>query len=68
MLKFTIVLLLIAIVVSLFSGLVFLVKDDGKSHRTVNSLIVRVSLAILLVAVIAYALWTGQLHMNPTPS
>ena len=42
MLKAAIVLMLIATVVSLFSGLFFLVKDDSSSNRLV------IALAILL--------------------
>lgn len=67
MIKAIIVVLLLAIIVSLFSGLFFLVKDTGKSSRTVNSLTVRVILAILLIGVIAYAVQTGQLPLNASP-
>ena len=47
MLKAAIVLMLIATVVSLFSGLFFLVKDDSSSNRLVIALSVRVALAAL---------------------
>lgn len=67
MLKILIVVLLIAVVISLFSGLFFLLRDEGKTRRVLNSLIVRVSLSILLIAVIAFSLWHGDLSMNPTP-
>jgi hypothetical protein len=33
----------------------------------VNSLAVRVSLSVLLLAVVLIALWTGDLTLNPTP-
>ena len=52
MLKGFIVFLMLAVVVSLFSGLFFLIKDGGKTNRVVNSLAVRVTLSILLLAVI----------------
>ena len=67
MLKTLIALLLLGIVISLFSGLVFLIKDDGKSKRLANSLAVRVTLAALFVIVILIALWTGELSLNPSP-
>ena len=67
MLKVLIVVLMLAVIVSLFSGLVFLLKDDGKSHRLVNSLAVRVGLSLLLLALILAALWSGDLTLNPTP-
>lgn len=65
--KVLIVFILLAVIVSLFSGLFFLVKDQGRSMRVLNSLAVRVSLSLLLLVVIALALWTGHLHLNPTP-
>ncbi|KZZ63448.1 hypothetical protein A3762_00205 [Oleiphilus sp. HI0125] len=67
MLKILIGLILLGAVISLFSGLVFLIKDDGKSKRLANSLTVRVGLAVLLVIVVAIALWTGELQLNPSP-
>lgn len=67
MLKVLIVVLMLAVIVSLFSGLVFLLKDDSKSHRLVNSLAVRVGLSLLLLALILGALWHGDLTLNPTP-
>ena len=67
MLKGFIVFLMLAVVVSLFSGLFFLIKDGGKTNPVVNSLAVRVTLSILLLAVILIALWQGALTLNPTP-
>ena len=67
MLKAVIVILMLAVVVSLFSGLFFLIRDGGKTRRVVNSLAVRVALSILLLTVILIALWQGGLTLNPTP-
>jgi len=67
MLKAVIVVLMLAVVVSLFSGLFFLIRDGGKTNRVVNSLAVRVALSILLLVVILIALWQGSLTLNPTP-
>ena len=61
MLKVAIVLLLLATAVTLFSGLFFLVKDEGRSSRVVNSLTVRVTLTALTVALIAWGFYSGQL-------
>ncbi|MDE3739487.1 twin transmembrane helix small protein [Pseudomonas sp. BN415] len=60
MLKAAIVLMLLATVVSLFSGLFFLVKDEGRSSRVVNALTVRVVLAALTLALIAWGFYSGQ--------
>jgi small neutral amino acid transporter SnatA (MarC family) len=43
-----VILLLLAIAGSLGSALYFLVKDQGKSRRTVNALTVRISLSLFL--------------------
>ncbi|AWY41965.1 MAG TPA: twin transmembrane helix small protein [Pseudomonas sp.] len=61
MLKAAIVLMLIATVVSLFSGLFFLVKDDSRSNRLVIALSVRVALAAVTVGLIAWGFFSGQL-------
>ncbi|WP_077046256.1 twin transmembrane helix small protein [Pseudomonas sp. KK4] len=61
MLKAAIVLMLIATVVSLFSGLFFLVKDDSRSNRVVIALSVRVALAAVTVGLIAWGFFSGQL-------
>ncbi|KRW60832.1 twin transmembrane helix small protein [Pseudomonas sp. TTU2014-080ASC] len=66
MLKVTIVLLLLATVISLFSGLVFLVRDEGRSTRLVNALTVRVSLTAVTVALIAWGFFSGQLVSHVT--
>jgi len=42
--KYLIVIVFIAILLSLGSGLYFMLKDKGKSKRMVNSLTVRISL------------------------
>lgn len=67
MLKILIVALLMAVVVSLFSGLFFLIRDGGQTNRVVNSLALRVALSVLLLLVILLSLWQGGLTLNPTP-
>ena len=66
MLKAAIVLLLLATLVSLFSGLFFLVKDEGKTSRVMNALTVRVTLTALTVALIAWGFYSGQLVSHVT--
>ncbi len=61
-LKVVIVLLFIGIVISLSSGLVFLVKDFGNpKRRTLYSLGIRITLASLMMGLIVYGYYTGQL-------
>ena len=53
MLDFAIIIVLLGIFASLGSGLYFLVRDHGKTDRTVISLSIRVALAILLLVLLA---------------
>jgi purine-cytosine permease-like protein len=62
--KPTIVVLLVLLLISLFSSFVFLMKDQGRSKRTLYGLGIRVSLAAALVAVIAWGAYTGQLRSH----
>lgn len=61
MLKAAILFLLLAMVVSLFSGLFFLVKDEGRTSRVVYALTLRVTLAALIVALMLWGFLSGQL-------
>ena len=65
-LKVLIIFLLIGVVISLFSGLVFLFKDTDKenSKRTLYALGVRVTFATALLLTIFYGFYTGQLRMG----
>lgn len=57
----TVAILLIALVISLFSGLFFFIKDQGSTKRTYYSLGTRLVIAVLLFAVTGYGLYTGEL-------
>lgn len=61
MLKAAIVILLLATMASLFSGLFFLVKDEGRGTRLVNALTLRVTLTGLTVALLLWGFYSGQL-------
>ena len=68
MLKTLIVLLMIALVASLASGLTFLMSDQGNpdKKRLFASLGVRLGLGACLLLVIVYGVITGELgHQNP---
>lgn len=53
MFDFLIILTMLGIIVSLGLGLYYLVKDRGETKRTVWSLTIRVSLAFMLLAILA---------------
>ncbi len=53
MFDFILLVVMAGILVSLGLGLTFLVRDGGKTNRTVVSLTVRVGLSVLLLALLA---------------
>lgn len=64
MFKILIIINLILILISLFSGVVFLAKDNGKSNRIVTSLTIRVALSICLIGLLLIGYYTGNLTPN----
>jgi len=60
-LKPAIIIVFILLLISLFSGLLFLIKDQGSSKRTLNSLTIRVVLAAVLLLLVSYGVLTGSL-------
>ena len=61
--KILIVATILAIIVSLGSGIVFLLKDRGKTDRTAKALTVRIVLSVSLFALIMLGIFTG--HIKP---
>ena len=63
-LKIIIVVLFIAVLASLSSGLWFLLNDDYSKKRTMYALGVRITLAGLLLVTVAYGVLSGTLTMQ----
>jgi len=63
--KYLIVAVLIAIVVSLGSGMYYMLKDKGQSKRMVHSLTVRISLSVALFVLLFIAWYFGLLQPHP---
>lgn len=61
MFNFIILVVMAGILVSLGLGLTFLVRDRGKTNRTVMSLTVRVGLSVLLLALLAFGFAGGYM-------
>ena len=60
--KVILIVLLLAIVASLFSGLFFLMRDESRERRVLTALKVRVGLSILLLIFLALAFSQGWLR------
>jgi hypothetical protein len=59
LIKIAIVAVLVLIVGSLFSALFFLAKDKGAGERTVRALTIRISLSLILFALLMLGYYTG---------
>jgi hypothetical protein len=60
--KIIVILFLLIIVGSLFSGLFYLIRDKGSTERTVRALTVRISLSVLLFILLMLGYATGVLQ------
>ena len=61
MIKTIIIIAFILIIVSLGSALFHLVKNQGESKKTVNSLTLRISLSLILFILLFVAVATGMI-------
>lgn len=59
--KVFVVLILLAILASLGSALIYLVKDNGRSTRTAKALTVRIGLSLFLFLLLMLGIYTGQI-------
>ena len=62
MAKLIVVLIFLGILVSLASGLLFVVKDKGDSDRAVKALSVRIGVSVVLFALLFLLWWTGVIE------
>jgi hypothetical protein len=63
LIKTLIVITLVAILVSLGSGMFFLLKDKGQTERTAKALTVRIVLSVSLFGLLMLGIFTG--HIKP---
>ncbi|MAM88400.1 MAG: hypothetical protein CME36_13945 [unclassified Hahellaceae] len=59
--------LVIAAIISLFSGLVFLIKDAGEGDRLIKALWYRLGFSIAVLVLIVVLVYTGHLTLNAQP-
>lgn len=57
--RIVIIILLFAVIASLFSGLYFVYKDKGNSNRAVISLTIRIGLSLLVFAILIVSYYFG---------
>ena len=61
MIKVSILITFVLLVISLFSGLIVVYKDHGHGRRGLYALIIRVSLAFVLMLQVTWGIATGQI-------
>jgi len=64
--RLIIILVLIAILGSLFSGMYFMVRDRGRSTRNIKALSIRIGLSLLLFVLLIVAYLAGIIQPNAT--
>jgi heme/copper-type cytochrome/quinol oxidase subunit 4 len=57
--KILIIVLLIAVVASLFSGLYFVYRDKGNTNRAVTALTIRIALSLLVFVILIGSYYFG---------
>lgn len=62
--RLIIIVIFFAILVSLFSGMFFMIRDKGDSTRNVKSLSIRIGLSLALFALLIILYFTGVIHPN----
>jgi len=60
--KIIILILLALVLVSLGAGMFSLIKDRGKTNRTVKFLTIRIVLSIMLFVLIGISFWMGWIQ------
>lgn len=66
--KGLVILLLVSVLVSLFSGLFYLVRDQGQSKRTLKSLTLRIAISLALFLILFVGLATGLIRPHGLPA
>ena len=62
MFKILVVILLLMILSALFSGMYYMMKDKGKSDRTVKALTWRIGISVALFALLLIGAMTGLIE------
>ncbi|MBK6980764.1 MAG: twin transmembrane helix small protein [Betaproteobacteria bacterium] len=57
--KIVVILLLLAVIASLFSGLYFVYKDKGETNRAVISLTIRIALSLVVFLILIGSYFFG---------
>jgi succinate dehydrogenase hydrophobic anchor subunit len=63
--KIFLVLIVLSMLVTLGTGLVYLIKDQGRSERTLKTLMVRAGFTVVLLIILLVGIATGWIVPHP---
>jgi hypothetical protein len=63
--KIFLVLIVLSMLVTLGTGLVYLIKDQGRSERTLKTLMIRAGFTVVLLIVLLVGIATGIIVPHP---
>ena len=65
MFKILLGIVFLCVVISLWLSFFFMMRDKGSKNRMVNTLFVRVGLSALLIGMLIYGYYSGELSISP---
>ncbi|HLF66607.1 MAG TPA: DUF2909 domain-containing protein [Gammaproteobacteria bacterium] len=65
LIKIFLLLIILSMLVTLGTGLVYLIKDQGRSERTLKALMVRAGFTFVLVVLLLVGIATGLIVPHP---
>ncbi len=63
--KILLLLIILSMLVTLGTGLVYLIKDQGHSERTLKALMVRAGFTVALLIILLVGIATGLIRLHP---
>ncbi len=63
--KIFLLLIILSMLVTLGTGLVYLIKDQGQSERTLKTLMIRAGFTVILLIILIVGIATGFIALHP---
>jgi hypothetical protein len=63
--KIFLILIILSMLVTLGTGLIYLIKDQGQSERTLKTLMIRAGFTVILLIILIVGIATGFIALHP---
>ncbi|MGA2654698.1 MAG: DUF2909 domain-containing protein [Gammaproteobacteria bacterium] len=63
--KIFLILIIVSMLVTLGTGLIYLIKDQGRSERTLKTLMIRAGFTLVLLIILLAGIATGFIQLHP---